>query len=121
MHLSKPDYYATLGSTQIMFSCALHENLGISVMEGCLAGVIPVLPDRCSYAEMYLPEFKYPSEWTKSFTKFTKHRAELVEFIKQRLDHPEKYAEALEHQREILKQRYLTAEIMYKNLLNMPQ
>ena len=117
MNLSKADYYATLGRCQIIFSCALHENLGISVMEATLAGAIPVLPDRCSYADMYLPEFKYPSKWTQNYAMYEIHKAELEAFIRERLDHPEQYAEAMERQREILKRDYLTAQIMTDNLL----
>lgn len=117
MNLSKPDYYAVMGRSQVIFSCALHENLGISVMEGCLAGAIPVLPDRASYAEMYLPEFKYPSEWTSSIENFKQHRAELTDFIRVRLDNPEQFSTSMSQQREILKRDYLNASIMIKNLL----
>lgn len=119
MNLSKADYYQTLGESQIIFSCALHENLGISVMEACLAGVIPVVPDRCSYAEMYLPEFKYPSTWTKDFAAYKKHRKQIVEFIQERLSNPEKYQEALARQRLILEQNYLKADIMFNKILNL--
>lgn len=116
MSLSKADYYAKLGHAQVIFSCALHENLGISVMEGCLAGAIPVVPDRCSYAEMYLPEFKYPSKWTQNYAMFETHREELVAFIRERLDNPERFQEAMNRQRELLKQNYLNAKIMIDNL-----
>jgi hypothetical protein len=116
-NLSKADYYAELGRCQIIFSCALHENLGISVMEATLSGAIPVLPDRCSYSEMYLPEFKYPSAWTQNYTMYETHRADLVAFIRERLDNPDRYAEALAQQQTILKNGYLTADIMYANLL----
>jgi hypothetical protein len=119
MGLSKEDYYATLARSKIMFSCALHENLGISVMEGVLAGVIPVLPDRCSYKEMYLPEFKYPSEWTENFDAFLKHRPQLVAFIKERIDNREKYLPLLEQQKQILLNDYLQAGVMIKNITNV--
>lgn len=114
--LSKEDYYATLARSKVMFSCALHENLGISVMEGVLADVIPVLPDRCSYKEMYLPEFKYPSEWTTNMESFLKHRTELVAFIQDRITNREKYLPLLEKQKEILLEHYLQADVMIKNI-----
>ena len=119
MNLSKADYYATLGRSQVIFSCALHENLGISVMEGCLAGAIPVVPDRCSYAEMYLPEFRYPSKWTQNYALFETHRAELEAFIRERLDNPGQFQEVMNQQRELLKQNYLNAKIMIDNLTKM--
>ena len=53
-------------------------------MEAVLAGAIPVLPDRCSYAEMYRKEFLYPSVWTSNWENYQKYKPLLVEFIQQR-------------------------------------
>lgn len=119
MNLNKQYYYTTMGQMQVIFSCALHENLGISVMEGCLSGAIPIVPDRCSYAEMYLPEFKYPSVWTQDYESYQSHRAELVEFIQQRLDNPQQYAMAMQSQQQILKKNYLNADVMIGKLLGI--
>lgn len=119
MSLTKDEYYATLAKSKIIFSCALHENLGISVMEGVLAGVIPVLPDRCSYKEMYLPEFKYPSHWTKDFDHFKLHRKDLVEFINDRIDNRDKYLPLLEKQKEILMKDYLQATVMIEKIIGV--
>lgn len=116
-NLDKSQYYATLARSKVMFSCALHENLGISVMEGVLAGVIPVLPDRCSYAEMYLPEFLYPSEWTLDFDSYVKHRDQLVAFIQDRITNREQYLAALAQQRLILISDYLTPTTMINNMV----
>lgn len=117
MNLSKADYYTQLASSRVLFSCSLHENLGISIMEGVLAGVIPVLPARCSYTEMYLPEFLYPSKWTQDWDHYLAYRDELVQFIQHRLDHAENYAEAMKTQRLILEDRYLSADKMYQSML----
>lgn len=117
--LSKTAYYDLLGLSQVIFSCALHENLGISIMESVLAGGIPVLPDRCSYSEMYLPEFLYPSEWTSSWDNYLKNKPLLIDFINERLDHPERFAAALEQQKAILKDRYLTCTVMIDKLLDV--
>lgn len=112
LNLSKDDYYKTLAESKVMFSCALHENLGISVMEGVLAGVIPVLPDRCSYKEMYLEEFKYPSEWTESYDAYLTHKNELVEFINDKIVNYDHYQNLLENQKNILINDYLNASKM---------
>jgi hypothetical protein len=117
LNLSKADYYVKLAQSQVLFSCSLHENLGISIMEGVLAGVIPVLPARCSYTEMYLPEFLYPSKWTQDWDHYLQYRDELVAFIQHRIDNPEYYADALQAQRRILEERYLSAENMYQSML----
>lgn len=118
MNLSKEQYYQTMGVSKAIFSCSLHENLGISIMEAVLAGAIPIVPDRCSYSEMYLNEFKYPSEWTANFTAYQENKDKLVKFIKDRIDNYQDYVILLERQRDILKQEYLTANIMIDNILN---
>lgn len=117
LRLSKQDYYAELGKHRVVFSCALHENLGISVSEGTLAGCIPVVPDRCSYGEMYLPCFKYPSYWTESFEQFQKHRPELESFISERLDNHTAYTVPLAEQRQILKSQFLNCDAMINTML----
>lgn len=117
LNLSKQEYYLTLSSMSVIFSCALHENLGISVMEAVLAGVIPVLPDRCSYQEMYLPEFKYPAEWTASYEQFLEHERDLLNFILDRMHNREKYLNSLKKQREILVQDYLQPTVMIEKIL----
>lgn len=117
LNLNKDEYYQELASNQVIFSCALHENLGISVMEAVLTGTIPVLPDRCSYAEMYLPEFKYPSAWTESYEAYLQHEDQLIALIQERIDYPERFQAALAQQCEILKRDYLSPGVMVKNLL----
>lgn len=113
---SKAEYYKLLSKQQVIFSCSLHENLGISIMEAVLLDCIPVLPDRCSYSEMYLPEFRYPTYWTSSYANYEKHKYDLIHWINDRLMFPKNYAEALAEQKEILHKQYLNADVMY-NLL----
>lgn len=115
--LGKLAYYQELSLSKILFSCSLHENLGISVMEGCVYGVIPVLPDRASYSEMYLPEFLYPSEWTSSYENYLTHRTDLINFINRRLDYLSDYHELVQTQKQILLDKYLNANVMYDKLL----
>lgn len=118
LNLNKSDYYQKLSESQVMFSCSLHENLGISIMEGVLLDVIPVLPDRCSYSEMYMPDFLYPSAWTASWSAYETHKQELREFIQHRLDHPKKYSRQMAKQKKILKERYLTADRMFDQMVD---
>jgi|TARA_R110000764_G_scaffold31805_1_gene72519 hypothetical protein len=117
MNLDKAEYYATMGESMAIFSCALHENLGISVMEAVLAGAIPIVPDRASYSEMYLPEFKYPTEWTSSMENYKKHKDSLVGFITEKLNMADKYQDVLAKQRDILIRDYLNANVMIDNIL----
>jgi hypothetical protein len=49
---------------------------------------IPMVPDRLSYTEMALEEFKYPSEWTTEFDAYDHHK----ELVKSRIvDYVENY------------------------------
>lgn len=119
MNLAKEEYYDTMAGSKVIFSCALHENLGISVMEAVLTGAIPVVPDRCSYSEMYLPEFRYPSEWTENFEAFQKHRDDLVAFINDKINNFESYEELIKTQQEILIKDFLNCDIMINKLLGV--
>lgn len=118
LNLNKPEYYQKLSEASVIFSCSLHENLGISIMEGVLLDVIPVLPDRCSYTEMYMPDFLYPSAWTESWAAYQTHKSDLIDFIQHRLDHPKKYSKQLAKQKKILKERYLSADRMFDQMIN---
>ena len=85
------------------------------MMEGCLAGAIPIVPDRCSYSEMYLSVFKYPSVWTSSLENFIIYKTELIDFIHDKVVNYNKYETLLEEQRGMLN-KYLNAEILYNKL-----
>jgi len=89
-------------------------------MEGTLTGAIPVVPDRCSYTEMYLPEFKYPNEWTSSYENYQKHKTNLVEFIQDKIDNYDQYTPLLVKQQLILITKYLNADVMVSKLLDIP-
>ncbi len=113
----KPSYYELMAKSKIVFSCALQENLGIAMMEACLLGAIPIVPDRASYAEMYLPAFKYPSEWTESYESYRKHRFELIDFVNDKLMNFEQYEELIDIQRVRIFSLYMTGDIMFNNLV----
>jgi hypothetical protein len=117
MNLSKDEYYNMLGASKAVFSCSLHENLGISMMEGVLAGAIPIVPDRASYREMYLDCFKYPASWTSSIYNFYNNRDNLIAFINDKIQNYDTYQEKLAKQKEILINDYLYANIMINKLV----
>jgi glycosyltransferase involved in cell wall biosynthesis len=86
--LSKQEYHELLGQAKVVFSANLQETLGISWYEGALVDAIPMVPDRLSYTEMALEEFKYPSEWTTEFDAYDHHK----ELVKSRIvDYVENY------------------------------
>jgi hypothetical protein len=116
MDLPKDEYYRMLGSASVVFSCSLHENLGISQMEGVLAGALPIVPDRASYTEMYPDVFKYPAEWTSSWHNYNQYREYLLGFIRERIDNYDRYLPALAECKNKLISDYLNANIMINKL-----
>jgi hypothetical protein len=119
--LTKAQYHQQLIESQFVFSAALQETHGIAQTEAVIAGSIPLVPDRLSYAEMYMPMFKYPSEWTQSFDAYCKYESALVNFIMeleyQLQKFPELVVAEIEKNREHLIKNYIDAPKLYENLL----
>ena len=42
---------------------------------------MPMVPDRLSYKEMAIEEFKYPSEWTESYNTYSNNKDKVIEKI----------------------------------------
>jgi hypothetical protein len=117
MQLNKDQYYTLLSQSLVTLSTSLHENLGISQMEGCLTGSLPCVPDRASYSEMYLPCFKYPAQWTSSWDNYQKHRSSLVAFVNNLINNYHNYTAQLDEQNQILIQNFLSSDIMMQRLV----
>lgn len=90
--LTKNEYHNLLGEAKLVFSANLQETLGISWYEGALVGALPMVPDRLSYTEMALDQFKYPSEWTESMELYSKHKEQVISKI---VDYMENYGDYL--------------------------
>ncbi len=115
--LGKEEYYERLSKARMCLSASLHENLGIGVMEATMAGAIPLVPDRLSYTEMYLPEFKYPSAWTRDWKHYQRHRADLMERIERMMADADSFEPVLKQQQDVLARKYMCAEVMYEYLV----
>jgi len=113
--LTKNEYHNLLGESKLVFSANLQETLGISWYEGAIVDAIPMVPDRLSYSEMALDDFKYPSEWTESFDAYIKHRPLVVEKIIDYMENYDKYLPNLNKQVDILTDNFFSCN----NLLNM--
>jgi len=82
----------------MVFSANLQETLGISWYEGALVGSIPMVPDRLSYSEMAVDEFKYPSAWTESFDSYIEHKQEVIDAIVDYMENYDNYIPAISQQ-----------------------
>lgn len=120
--LTKKEYHELLAKSKIIFSANLQETLGISAMEGILVNTWPMVPDRLSYKEMYIDTFLYPSFWTESLEAYKLHRYSIITLIKDTIsfmDNNYRVQEHFDKQKEILLNNYLTANNLYKVLLNV--
>ena len=113
--LTKNEYHNLLGESKLVFSANLQETLGISWYEGAIVNSIPMMPDRLSYSEMALEEFKYPSEWTINFDSYKKHKSLVVDRIVNYMENYEKFLPGLNNQVEVLTKNFFSCD----NLLTM--
>lgn len=112
--LDKNEYHNLLGEAKLVFSANLQETLGISWYEGALVGALPMVPDRLSYSEMALPEFKYPSVWTEDFNSYRNNRDKVVNQIVEYMEHYDDFLVALEKQVTKLNKEYFSGKQLYE-------
>jgi hypothetical protein len=114
--LTKNEYHNLLGESKLVFSANLQETLGISWYEGAIVDAIPMVPDRLSYSEMALDEFKYPGAWTESFEAYTLHKNLVVDRIINYMENYDKYLPRLNKQVEILTNNFFSCDNLLKML-----
>jgi len=114
--LTKNEYHNLLGEAKLVFSANLQETLGISWYEGALVDAIPMVPDRLSYSEMALPEFKYPSQWTEDYSAYRKHRGDIAAKIVDYMENYDDYLISLEKQRTKLNKEFFDGTELYRNI-----
>jgi glycosyltransferase involved in cell wall biosynthesis len=113
--LTKNEYHNLLGEAKLVFSANLQETLGISWYEGAIVGAIPMVPDRLSYSEMAIDEFKYPSTWTDSYQSYNAHRSQVCDKIVQYMENYETFLPSLNKQVDILTENFFSC----KTILDM--
>ena len=59
---SKNEYYKILSRCDLVLSTSLHEFFGVAIIEACLLGAYPILPNRLVYPELYPKECLYSTE-----------------------------------------------------------
>ena len=114
--LTKHEYHTLLGEAKMVFSANLQETLGISMYEGAVVGAMPMVPDRLSYSEMYDEDYVYPSAWTESFDSYLKHKHNLVNLIKHRMDNYDTLSAKLPAQVKFLHNNFFSANKLLEHL-----
>ena len=111
--LTKNEYHNLLSEAKIVFSANLQETLGISWYEGALVDAIPMVPDRLSYSEMALPEFKYPSAWTEDYDAYLHNRDKVIAQIVNYMENYDDLQVSLEKQRTKLNKEFFSGAALY--------
>ena len=75
-----------------------------------------MVPDRLSYKEMYMDEFKYPSEWTTDFNAYTKHKQEIIDKIRYYIEDHTKLVPHIHKQAKSLQKKFFTATNLYATI-----
>ena len=114
--LTKEAYHTLLGEAKMVFSANLQETLGISMYEGALTDAIPLVPDRLSYKEMYAEIWKYPTEWTESFSSYLHHKDLLCAKIAEFMTNYDEYAKLVPQQARSLHHDFFSATELLKNI-----
>jgi hypothetical protein len=112
--LTKNEYHNLLGEAKIVFSANLQETLGISWYEGALVDAIPMVPDRLSYSEMALPEFKYPSKWTEDYDAYLHNKDKVIAQIINYMEHHDDFAVSLNKQVTKLNKEFFSGKALYR-------
>jgi hypothetical protein len=115
-NLTKEAYHTLLGQAKLVFSANLQETVGISMYEGAIVDAIPMVPDRLSYKEMYADMWKYPSEWTKSYSSFLHHKKDLCDTIVEYMTDYDEYAKLVPQQARSLHHDFFSATELLKNI-----
>jgi len=113
-NLTKHEYHTLLAESKVVFSANLQETLGISWYEGALVDAIPMVPDRLSYSEMALPEFKYPSAWTEDYDAYLHNKDKVIAQIVNYMENYEDLLVSLDKQRTKLNKDFFSGTALYK-------
>jgi glycosyltransferase involved in cell wall biosynthesis len=116
--LTKNEYHNLLGEAKLVFSANLQETLGISWYEGALVDAIPMVPDRLSYSEMALPEFKYPSEWTEDYDAYTDNKDKVIAQIVEYMENYDDFLVSLDKQRTKLNKEFFSGTDLYRTIVD---
>ena len=107
-----------LGEAKMVFSANLQETLGISWYEGALVDAIPMMPDRLSYSEMALPEFKYDSKWTEDYDAYLHNKDKVVAQIVEYMENYEDFLPSINKQVTKLNKDFFSGTELYKAIAN---
>lgn len=112
---NKKDYYKILSKCDVVLSTSTHEFFGVSVIEACLLGVYPLLPNRLVYPELYPRECLYSTnaQLIKKL-KYICTRPKLFRMM--RLKNAKSFVETLPSSSSNDSQKYKTDEFLARQI-----
>ena len=116
--LSKIEYHNLLGEAKLVFSANLQETLGISWYEGCIVNAMPLVPNRLSYSEMAIDQFKYPSDWTLDFKAYKANKKALIKKIDDMMKNYKNLIPVIWKQKQLLQEKYFSGKKLYGAVSN---
>lgn len=79
-HITGNEHLETLSEAKVIFSTAMQEGWGYTVLKAVASGCIPLLPNRAVYPELYAPKYIYDSA-TEAFMKMESFLANYPENV----------------------------------------
>ena len=67
---------------------------------------------------MALPEFKYPSDWTKDFYAYKQHRELIVSKIVDYIENYSNYLVSIDKQVTLLNKKFFSGKDLYRDIKN---
>lgn len=114
--LKKHEYHNILAESKLIFSANLQETLGISGYEGLILDCMVLVPDRLSYHEMFINDFKYESQWTIDQQHYQIHKQKLIDKIINMMENYPKYSSPIQRQRKKLYNEYFHGKGLYNSI-----
>ncbi|CAF0801842.1 unnamed protein product [Didymodactylos carnosus] len=87
---SRQDYFQLLKQSDVAVSTAQHEFFGVSMLEACHSGCIPLCPNKLAYNELYPQEFLYNTtlQLVKQLKFYCKYPKNVRENVKKMIVEP---------------------------------
>lgn len=115
---TREEYIQALTESDVIVSTAHHEFFGISIIEAASAGVLPLVPERLSYPELF-PASGTGEDYDFFYSKTPAHLAYRLQELAQKIRDPLFRSRAREYTREcVQKYRWETLAPEYDRLLN---
>lgn len=93
--ITEEQYFGLLASAKAVISFDTIDSDYPFVYEALKFKTIPIVPNRLNFTELAHESFRYPSEWSDSYSSFIQHLDEFKEYINDKIENYELYKEKI--------------------------